>query len=452
MESPEYKNLPPAFGTSSARVRQQLMGLVLQYVVVVTHSLSEEGELVSFDSLALEQHHIVGLIARAIHDFPRITPALMTTDREDNPLQILSGDLANNDDTIEFILRPVPTQETVNFWSAEDQRLPRLSLFVEARVAVLQPRPPESAAGIVLSVGNFIFPSTGPQLSGSRNELAFIPPGFEEPRRVLAIPARVPAFPLRVDATPPDTGRIEAPEVLALPQAVQRNRRLQLEGTNFGLGAHFLVLRRNTQRVRVRIDPPAAELEPINSDWEFGITKSAIELSVRTSVFGLVDGEATPREVSIVPGIYGARLILENQLPGSGPGLGSASAPAFPRSSNEVVFAVTPQITEVVPEGGSDTTFLLTALGDVFEAPTPPPGEDPEEPEIRIAVGGEVLQRFEPDGLGNTLGPREFDVVDASTLRLILGAPLAVGELRAVRLELNGAVAPPAWLPVTEGP
>src|SRR5678815_3943430 len=71
IESPEFKNLPPKFGTGPVPVRLAPMGLILQYVISVITQATEDAAL---DEAALRQAQFIGYIARTIHDYPVITP------------------------------------------------------------------------------------------------------------------------------------------------------------------------------------------------------------------------------------------------------------------------------------------------------------------------------------------------------------------------------------------
>ncbi len=85
----------------------------------------------------MSRQELIGYIARTLHDYPVITP----TTAIDSTL-ILHSDIASEGESIQFILRPAPLQETISFWSTQDSKLARLCLFVEARVALLEPQAP----------------------------------------------------------------------------------------------------------------------------------------------------------------------------------------------------------------------------------------------------------------------------------------------------------------------
>src|SRR5689334_15103566 len=112
IESPEFKNLPPKFGTGPAPVRLAPMGLILQYVIsVFTPAGDDETTL---NDGPLRQQQFLGFIARAIHDYPIITPkTTITLPGTSTPITILQKSLLERNATIDFNLRPAPKEEAV---------------------------------------------------------------------------------------------------------------------------------------------------------------------------------------------------------------------------------------------------------------------------------------------------------------------------------------------------
>ena len=80
------------------------------------------------------------------------------------------------------MLRPVSIEETVNFWSAEQDLVARLGLFYEARVILLSTPPVTSTPGIVYSLGGFVSVAGQPFIESVQNLVGFVPPpGFAPP-------------------------------------------------------------------------------------------------------------------------------------------------------------------------------------------------------------------------------------------------------------------------------
>src|SRR5262249_55988603 len=140
IETPESKNFPPLRGTGPVPVQQAPMHLVLQYIVTALNDSGTDNP----DDDTLAEQKFIGFIARAVHAFPLITAATMIDGH-----QILDQELVLQKSSIELILRPAPKEESVAFWGTEQTKVTRLSLFVEARVFILEPKPPAVLPGIV---------------------------------------------------------------------------------------------------------------------------------------------------------------------------------------------------------------------------------------------------------------------------------------------------------------
>jgi hypothetical protein len=317
-----------------------------------------------------------------------------------------------------------------------------LSLFIEARVAMLEAQPPPMAPGIVLSIGQFVFPGSSPQLIASRNDIWLLPPpGFGQPRKIEASPARVALFDApgspdltdfinTVPTTPPE-----------LRQSFLNNNRLTIHAVGLLPGHRLLLLRRGDTSISIDIDQPPAEQPPINQSWELKATADSVSLRV----FGQVFDAKTSQTVGILPGSYAARVVVMDPRTGARP---------QPRSSNELSFTITPQIVSVAPATAppAPATYVLRVVGAYLDA-----GLD-----IFLAVGGVVLRKV--DNRAPVAG--EFFVPPASSppspssavnqLTFVLrttdpetGLPLAPPSPAnpvPVQLVVNGATATPAWL------
>jgi hypothetical protein len=414
IESPESKNFAPLRGTGPVPVQQAPMHLILQYIVTALHDSGTDNP----DGDTLTEQKFVGFIARAVHDFP-----VINANTTIGGVPILDDELVRQKSTIEIILRPAPKEESVAFWGTEQTKVTRLSLFVEARVFILEPKPPVLLPGIVLSVGQFIFPGTGPQLSASRNTIAFrLPPSVGSGlQTVTAAPARVALFP---NVDPPTT-----PAPGGFDPAVLDNDRVTLEGAGLTPGRPTLFLQRADFSVKVPLAPPLAE----NAAWQFEVLSSSITFRVRRTVRAFLGNATGLSDVLLVPGIYTARVNLDDDR-----------FQGHPRGSNAIAFAVTPQIASVGPAVPAATnTYTLQILADYLADPNL---------RIDIGIGGSALvPRLTTDP---TLPDGKFEIVDGSTLRFKLPTgttpPSAVNPL-PVRLMVNDATATPAWL-VTGAP
>jgi hypothetical protein len=424
VESPEFKNLPPASGTGPVPIQQAPMGLICQYMISVLHDSSTS----NLDGDAQTEQLMIGLIARAIHDYPAITPNTTILG-----VPILDGKLAAQKNTIEFNLRPASVEEQFAFWSTQRERVVRLSLFVEARVVVLEPQPPVTFPGIVLSVGSFVFPGAGPQLVDSRARTSFQPPVVGAPlQSIPSNPARATLLPRIQRTVPPtpltaleiqaaaDLGALQAQDPVPPNQRLVQNAVVTLDGEGLTPGQLSLVLRRDL--LEIIIDPN----DPGNAAWAITSTSSSVQFSVHRNVIAQTAPDTVAQDVFLVPGSYVARVLLAD--------------PRFdgkPRGSNDTPLALIPQIVAVGPASSAVTnTYTLQIAGDYFTDP---------DIEIDLAVNGAALKQIST----GTAVAGQFVVAAPGLLTFLLptGAPTpGTTTPLAVRLVVNGATATPAWL------
>jgi hypothetical protein len=426
MESAEYRNRDPGPRKREIQIQQIPLGLILHYVISVARSQETD------EGVALDLHEILGVLARGFHDYPVITPNTKFTATELPPDgQVLDDPLLDENENLDLILKPATLEENLNFWATQDAKLARACLFVEARVAVMRPQRPTIAPGIVLSVGNFVFPSAAPQLVSSTNQVLFRPPGSTEPVSITAAPGRVAL--LEDTAAPFPSG----------DEAFVANSRLTISGSGFHPGHHFLVLKRDDLKISIDLDSAPAVVNP---NWALLVGPSEIHFSFRERVVAVVDDQGPAELVRLVPGIYSARLVVQDpRLPGG----------ARPRSSNLLAFSVTPQIRTLVPTiGGSGDAYLLQVSGPYLQPLSTPPAE--RKLEIELGIAGLALTEVGPLA---TLAEGQFQITaaDSDTLRFRL--PSATPALAPsdsnplpVLLVVNGTAAPPRWLVEAGGP
>jgi hypothetical protein len=412
------------------------MGLVLQYIITVIHGASDS---ISNDAVIAEQK-ILGFVARAIHDFPVITEA---TRVPGTPTPVLHPDIAAQKNQIRLNLRPATREESVGFWSSSDDKLPRLSLFVEARVAILEPRRPTVLPGIVLSVGNFIFPGGGPQLTLTRSELRFLAPvidtGTTELHQITASPARATLLPIPLPG-PPDPVADPIDRLDAIHPDLDLNNIVSIEAVNIRPGRRFLMLR-GPDGVEIKVDMDSATDNP---DWEFMVQSNLVQFRLRRTVVGLVAGSI--QTVTLDFGVYTARVLVES------PNFGNK-----PQSSNEVPFTAIPQITEIVtvdldPGAPVVVGYNLRITGNYFATASPPLIT---EQDIVLAVQGVTLVPRPASTPALNLNPGEFKIdtttegTPTSLLLLRLPDPFPTPSPTnplPVSLLIKGAPATPAWI------
>jgi hypothetical protein len=346
-------------------------------------------------------------------DDDTVIPAI-APDPPNQPL-LETTNLNGGGNQIQIILRPVNVDEAINFWSAEQDNVPRLSLFYEVRLVSLVTPLAEGSAPPVLSVADFV--AVGPKLMllCARSLLGFsLPAGhpLADPtapfRFIAANPARVALFPAGpVPATVP----AENNRVILEGAGFQSDRtQVAIEGP-VAVGAAAP----ETQRLRIDLTDPA------NADWSISQDGSQIRLGFRTSVTSI---DATT--FTLYPGTYRARVIVGTQI-------SDLPAPRFlEQSSADLGFAVAPQIVSVTPSGGPPNArqFTITLFGAYLR----------DELEVVLNIAGLVLQR---DPATTTAGNFDFaantGIIDFAVDTTGLASPIPI------QLLINGAEAPPAW-------
>lgn len=390
IEDAVRKNAPPKVGGGSVPVRFAPMGLTLYYVITVLSQAADED-----DTNIRTQQKLLGFVAKTVHDFPVISDQTLIDGS--NVLEPFLGD-----NRVELILRPVKIEETITFWSTQDARTPKLSLFIEARVVLLEPETPETISGIVLSVGNFVFPGGVPQITTTRSRVAVFLPGSnpttEEPRKITAVPARVAMF----DGVPTDP---------PFSFKLRDNNLLTIEGAGFSGEQRLLTLRARGKSFRVDMDDATH-----NTAWAFALSSTSVNLRFQDTVF---DTEGVTHDLT--PGVYATRVTIFKIKGG----------PVPPSSTNEVAFTVTPQIINLTGTGAART---LEITGDYL---------DPDLVEIQLGVGGVGLKPFPgTDPLENDT----YRVTSGSTIDFKVANPPTAGHFSVVQLSVNAASAPPAWI------
>jgi hypothetical protein len=441
VESPEFRNLPPESGGSGlpVPVQQAPMGVIMQYIISVLHRASDD-----LDVDTQTEQKLIGFIARTFHDFPVISDQTRIGPTGDPLSAILDGDLADQEATIRLILRPAPTEETVAFWAAQQQHVARLSLFVEARVIVLEPKPPVTLPGVTLSLGTIIFPGAGPQLATTSGITWFLVPAAlgSDLRALPSSPAQVALFPLVPRTTTPAdvvaqiNGQLKAiaaldPDVARPDKRTLQNNTLTLEGTSLAPfpGSVTLVLQRDDFSVQMSLDSPPPE----NAPWAISLSATKISLQFRQNVLGMVsqNGLLVAQDTELVPGAYTARLLVAD-----------ASSQGRARGSNQISFLLNPQVISILPAPGS--LYNLQVAGNYLNDA----GLD-----IDLAVGGQPLT---PPAVSAPMAAGNFALLaDGATIQFQLPASLPVPTPASplpVRLLVNGATASPAWITQATGP
>ena len=98
---------------------------------------------------------------------------------------------------------PLPPEDSVTYWSAEQDQPVRPSAFYEVRTVLMDPEEARSNAGLVYAVGQSVVPRIDLALGSSRSEIV-----FDRPASIAAsLPGSIPVSPARPaprrDDTPP---------------------------------------------------------------------------------------------------------------------------------------------------------------------------------------------------------------------------------------------------------
>ncbi|MQX37654.1 DUF4255 domain-containing protein [Roseospira navarrensis] len=417
MEDPHGRNWTPTpVPTGPGAIGQTPLGLVLHYLVTATSSVTDEGA----SGRTLIEQRLLGYVARAFHEvpvidddttIPAVPPALS------NPPLLETGNLRGADNRIQILLRPVGLDEAVNFWSAEQDRLTRVSLFYEVRVMLLETPEREGSAPPVLSVAEFVSVGGRPTLLRARSLLGFALPAGH--------PLADPTAPFRFIEASPARPALFPPG--AAPAGVPaENARLTLEGGGLQGDRVHLSLEGPVaeganppapRRFRIDLGDPGT-----NPDWAIAADGVRLAVDVRTTV---VDTEGTT--LTLYPGLYKARAVIGIQMSEQMP-------PRYlERSSADIAFAVVPQIESVALLGGPATArqFRITLHGAYLR----------EELEIVLVVAGRAILRGSDPTLAGVydLDALNPDRIDFALDMSDLSSPLPV------QLLINGAEAPPAW-------
>lgn len=410
-EDPHQRNTapyPPAFGEHA--IQQHRMGLVLNYVITARNTTGEDA-----GAKTIAEQRLLGYVARALHDFPvidddtRVTPTSMRI--------LETAQLAGHDNRIDLILRPVGTRELVDFWSAEQSLTPRLSLFYEARVLLLDPPPPPEVPGVVLSIGTYLFPGGAPRIERTRSVVSMRPP----PGFALLEPAQPY---LRVPVEPARAAIFDPAGVDPLNAAHPDNNHLVIEGASLRgdrtllwlYGPREVAGQLETGEVRVDLSDPT-----INPDWGFVVRDAEVEARVQRQVT-----DERGQLVTLYPGLYRARLVVERQPPGD------ASGRRTEHSTNEAHFALTPQTVRVDTVGANPIkTITVELFSDYLRT----------ELDVRVAVGGEVMTRA-PAPLTN---PGTYAFASGTAVLTILLDTTGLVSPLPVQVTIEGADSTPAW-------
>lgn len=410
-EDPYYKN-DPGPGNDIPNISTAPMALSLFYILTAHHETQQN----QFD--AETQQRLMGYALKTLHDFPVVTDQTTV-----NGTPILDPSLHGVGNSLQIVMRPVDADNAIAFWGSEDTRTVRLSAYYEVRVVMLEPEPPRTQAGIVLSLGAFVQQLGAPHLACSQNQLQFTLPVVAGggTQTLESSPARV------------------STETAGTPAA---NHRLQLLGTNLSSRSETLILKNNLWRSRPDLlGGPVGEVSVdfgLNAPegWEIEVFADRVELAIAGSL--QFDNAGAADAVAVVPGLYSTQLRVvhdEEVILGQLKQISSRS--------NETTFIVIPRIIAITANAPSneltiqiEPTFDLN-LGEAA-------ADDRQVLDIQVVVAGQTYERV---ASGTPPQQGEFS---PGTDTLVLQAQFVVTNpgLYPARLMVNGAESQPFWFEV----
>lgn len=380
-EDAHFKNLAPP-GSDQPGVRFVSMGLNLFYQLTA-HS-DQQGA-----TGTLHEQLMLGLAAKALHDYPLVDDATAVVDKNHNPVHILSAvGLSGAENRLRITLQPIPEEHAVRYWTAGSAPL-RLSAYYQVAVVLLEPEESQTRTGRVLVYGVYSFPGGAPRLDGSRNTASFQLPGQSTTREIEMRPAQAPPAP-------------------PLPTPTPGECRIIFLGSNLG-GDRTALLLRNARW--------SSPLE-VDASWNVAVGTDRLEATV----------QQTAGTEPVLPGIYAA---LANVI--TVRTMSNGRIRQLEQLSNETPFVIPPRIDAVASAAG-----VFTVTGYIFQHAQ----LDPQA--VEVYVGAQRLAA----GTGGALNPGEFAVINATTLQLRPPAGLSAGEWVPLRLIINRAESLPRWIEV----
>ncbi len=409
-EDPYYKNAASP-GRGGIPISRQPMPLILYYILTPHHEVATE-----FDAETLQR--LMGFALKTLHDFPVIHDNLeIEPNALEGPVRVMADGLLGAANSIETTLRPIPPEEAIAFWSAEDQATARLSAYYETRVVFLEPEPPTQYAGTVTDLGVYAVSALAPRLTRSRATLRFTPPPATGagPQAIRTSPARATFNPAVV------------------PPASEADSTVTLVGSNLTAGlTQTLVLRTEHWRV---LDPSVREavVDPaLNPAWGVTFDTGTVRFVMQPTL-DVADPGGGVTTLDVFPGIYGAsiRTLMRQRVVG-GQTLRSETETAM------TAFALGPRIDDADPPDGNDRIDIriVTAF-------------DLSDPDLRVEVNVDGEAYLRTNAFSGVPADDE-GLFTAAADRVTIQPLFDTGTpgLHPVQLIVDGAEAQPFWLEI----
>jgi len=397
-EEDYYKNFEGP-GSDGRNIARTPMGLCLFYILTPHH------ESPTPEDDPLTQQTLLGYALKTLHDHPLVHDGTKIDDET-----ILQGDMYNNNNPMQIILRPVSAEEAISFWGAEDQQTARLSAYYEVRVVLLEPDEPTTVSAPVLSLGTYLYQLGTPHLERSLAALPFV------------LPSSAGGSTQVVDASPA--------RVAGQAGADPARNRLVLDGHNLASGSsRQLWLRSESFTASVgapllAIDPSLGTNEA--DGWALTVADDRLTLDIHKSLVYL-DEDEVEQTIDLVPGIYTTfvRVTVEERV------VNNTVVPVT-NDSNEVAFAIIPRIAGASIDGGANK--ITVTLVDTFDLSA-------SSLEVRVYVDGTA---YAPNpGTANT---GEYEILNATQLIFHATFDVETEGQHPLRVVVNGAESAPYWI------
>nr|HEX4314504.1 Pvc16 family protein [Kofleriaceae bacterium] len=385
VEAAHLKNQAPV-GGDAPPVRFTPMGLSLYYQITAKPSddNTETSEFALYDA-----QDLIGYAAKALHEYPMVDD---TTQIGANPPVLRDVGLDGDGNRLRIALQPMPFDEATNYWAAGSTN-PRLALYYEVSVILLQPPKPATVTGRVLSFGVDAFVRGAPFVDGSENVLPVAVPG-KPPQNLTARPAQVPIGPV----VPPGGG---APQ----PSVVT------FTGYNLvGDTSTTVLLRGGSLTGTVPVDP----------GWGVAAAPNRVTMAVLATAAGQ----------TVLPGTYAALVQTATRITRP-----DGSTDAIVVSSNETPFSITPRIDTVAVD--TSPVRQLTVTGYPFADTRLAPSD------LGVYLGGARLGEVTAAGAVPAGAYRR----DSATQMTIGVAPSGPAPM-PLRINVLGTQSPPRWVVV----
>ncbi len=395
-EDPHYKNIEGP-GIGGRNIARTPMALSLYYILTPIHEAESEEAPFILQTL-------MGWALKTLHDYPIITKDTVIAEEA-----ILTGDMAENNNSMQIILRPVTPEEALAFWGSEDQQTARLAAYYEVRVIMLEPDEPQTVAAPVLSLGTYLYQLGTPHLETTHSELPFV-----LPTSAGATTQLVQVSPARASG---DTG--ENPP----------HNRIVLTGQNLVSGKSRQLWLRSAAFTEAVDGPLPVDLSLTNNSsngWALSVSDSRLVLDVDETLHYL-DEAGDEQTIPLLPGIYTAflRVRVSERI------VGNALIP-ITNDSNEVPFVIIPRIASDTPDGV--TNKIDVEIVPTFDLTL-------SSLELRLYVDGQAYTKQ----VGTTAAGR-YEIINSTTLRFHALFDVDTDGEHPIRLVINGAESAPYWI------